>query len=111
MLPGLCAWAALAGSASWAEGPQTLPYAVVGTGQAKCYDSAREISCPRPGQPFYGQDAQHPGRAPAYRVSADGLTVLDANTGLTWQRSPDPNGDGVVDSRDKLTVDDARRLP
>ena len=27
------------------------------TGQTKCYDDSGEISCPSPGQPFYGQDA------------------------------------------------------
>jgi Protein of unknown function (DUF1566) len=58
-------------------------YALVGTGQTNCYDNAREIAPPRPGQPFYGQDAQHPGLAPAYRDNGNG-TVSDLNTGLMW---------------------------
>jgi Protein of unknown function (DUF1566) len=64
-------------------------YPMVGTGQTKCYDNAREISPPRPGQPFYGQDAQHPGVAPAYRGNGDG-TVSDLNTGLMWVQARGP---------------------
>jgi hypothetical protein len=60
-----------------------LPYPVVGTGQTKCYDNRGEIVTPRPGQAFYGQDAQHPGRTPAYRDNGDG-TITDLNTGLMW---------------------------
>ena len=59
------------------------PYTVVGTGQTKCYDATHEIAAPKPGQPFYGQDAQHQVNAPAYRDNGDG-TVSDLNTGLTW---------------------------
>jgi len=86
-------------------------YAVVDTGQAKCYDNTREIPCPQPGQPFYGQDAQHRGNPPSYKLSADGLTVHDNVTGLTWQRSPDTNGDGSVAVSDKLTRRQAEALP
>jgi L-fucose mutarotase/ribose pyranase (RbsD/FucU family) len=32
-------------------------YAVVDTGQTRCYDNRTEIAPPKPGQPFYGQDA------------------------------------------------------
>ncbi len=60
-------------------------YLVVGTGQSKCYDNRREIDPPKPGQPFYGQDAQHPGPAPSYKDNGNG-TVTDLNTGLTWVR-------------------------
>jgi hypothetical protein len=58
-------------------------YTVVGTGQTKCYDATHEIAAPKPGQPFYGQDAQHQVNAPAYRDNGDG-TVTDLNTGLIW---------------------------
>ena len=29
------------------------------TGQSKCYNNTVEITCPSPGQPFYGQDANY----------------------------------------------------
>ena len=73
--------ALLVGSAFAAEHP--LSYPIVGTGQTKCYDNSGEIAPPGPGQPFYGQDAQHPGPQPSYRDNRDG-TVTDLNTGLMW---------------------------
>ena len=88
-----------------------VTYPIVGTGQTKCYDASREIAPPRPGQPFYGQDAQHPGPAPAYALSADGLTVLDRNTRLTWQASADTNSDGRLASADKLNFAKAKEQP
>lgn len=72
-------------------------FPVVGTGQERCYDDSRETTCPLPGQPFYGQDAQSQSLAPAYRDNGDG-TVTDLRTGLTWVRSPGG----------KLTWDEAR---
>lgn len=36
-------------------------------------------------------------------ISGDSLTVYDKVTGLTWTQSPDLNGDGDIDSNDKLT--------
>ena len=88
-----------------------VPYGIVGTGQAKCYDNSREIAAPKAGEAFYGQDAQHVGIGPSYTLSADGLTVQDGVTGLTWQRSPDTNGDGVLSSSDKLTLKQAQAQP
>ncbi len=58
-------------------------YPIIGTGQTQCYDNSHAIVAPQPGQPFYGQDAQHPGPTPAYRDNGDG-TVTDLNTGLMW---------------------------
>ena len=99
----------LAGGLVWAD---ELPlFAIVGTGQSKCYDERNEIPPPLPGQAFFGQDAQQNGRKPSYTLSADGRTVRDNVTGLTWQRSPDVNGDGVLDRRDKLTFAQACLLP
>jgi hypothetical protein len=31
-------------------------WALNDTGQRACYDATREIACPAPGKPFYGQD-------------------------------------------------------
>lgn len=73
-----------------APGPaptSNLNYVIVDTGQERCYDSFREISCPQPGELFYGQDAQYQGNQPAYHDNGDG-TVTDLNTGLMWQKTP-----------------------
>ncbi|MCP5522882.1 MAG: DUF1566 domain-containing protein [Verrucomicrobiales bacterium] len=75
--------------AAWtagASGP-TLPYAIVDTGQARCYDNWTEIPCPAVGTAFAGQDAEYLGNPPAYRDNGDG-TVTDLNTGLMWQADP-----------------------
>ena len=87
------------------------PYAVADTGQTKCYNATTEIACPSAGQAFYGQDAQVQGNQPSDTLSADGLTVLDSVTGLTWQRSPDTNGDGSIKVNDKLTWMQAQARP
>ena len=63
------------------------PYAVVGTGQTKCYGDRGEVAVPQPGQPFYGQDAQYSMNPPSYQVNGDG-TVSDLVTGLMWIQDP-----------------------
>ena len=83
-------------------------YPIVDTGQSACYNEWEETACPAEATAaFYGQDAQHLGQAPSLVAPGDG-TVQDAVTGLTWQQSPDTNGDGVLDSRDKLGYAQAR---
>jgi hypothetical protein len=91
-------------------GSLSLSYPIVDTGQTLCYDNAAEIVCPGTESPFYGQDAQYQGNQPSYTISADGKTVHDNVTGLTWQRSPDTNGDGVLTYDDKLTLAQAQAL-
>ena len=71
-------------------------YAVVDTGQDTCYDNNGEITCPQPGEAFYGQDAQYQGLQPAYQDNGDG-TVTDLSTGLMWQQDPG----------DKMTYEEA----
>jgi len=86
-------------------------YPIVATGQAKCYDNSREITPPKPGQPFYGQDAQHQIHPASYTLSADGLTVRDNVTGLTWQRSPDTDGNAKITASDKRSLTQAKAIP
>jgi len=62
-------------------------YAIVDTGQSKCYDNSNEISCPIQDKSFYGQDAQYKGNQPAYKDNRDG-TVTDFNTAMMWQQNP-----------------------
>lgn len=63
-------------------------YAVVDTPQANCFDDEMCLaSCPSSGAVYYGQDAQYAGLIPSYSDQGDG-TVLDLNTGLLWQQTP-----------------------
>ena len=78
-----------------------LTYPIVDTGQGKCYDNNAEVPCPAEGA-FLGQDAQYTGLEPSFTANSDG-TVSDNNTGLTWQQTPDMNGDGKINAADKLT--------
>jgi hypothetical protein len=89
----------------------TNSYGIVGTGQAACYNDRVEIPCPASGQTFYGQDAQTASSSPAYALGPSGLTVYDKVTGLTWQRSPDTDGDEVIGAADKLTWAQAQAYP
>lgn len=98
---------------TWADaamGQVSVVYPVEDTGQLKCYDNNNEISAPASGSAFYGQDAQFTSTQPVYAISADNLTVLDNNTGLTWQRSPNATGAAPASS-DKLTWTQAQTQP
>jgi hypothetical protein len=63
------------------------------TNQRECYDGSAAISCPSPGQDFYGQDAQygwdpnHPSSTRYTRTAAvlHQPIVTDNVTGLVWQ--------------------------
>ena len=83
---------------------EALGYAIVDTAQTSCYGVTVGASCPAAGAGNFGQDAQYQGNAPSYVASADGLTVYDRVTRLTWQKSPDVNGDGKLGKADKLTA-------
>ncbi len=76
------------------------------TGQDKCYDNKKEINCPAPGEPFYGQDAQYQGPKRSYTklgvggkilpdsaTPADGWIMTQDNvTGLIWEIKTDDGG-------------------
>ncbi|MFC1452591.1 DUF1566 domain-containing protein [Verrucomicrobiota bacterium] len=88
-----------------------VPCRTVDTGQESCSDDTQAIATPSPGETFAGQDAQYDGNQPSYTLSGDGLTVYDNNTGLTWQQSPDTNGDGNLDAADKKTWNELQAYP
>jgi hypothetical protein len=87
------------------------------TGQIKCYDDSVEITCPSPGEPFYGQDVQ-------YITNPQSCTKLDANsndlpdtatewvmvkdnvTGLIWELKTDD--DSIHDKDDRYSWQDAQ---
>ncbi len=92
--------------------PPTLRYCVLDTGQTSVFsDQGQLLATPRPGEPFFGQDAQYQGPEPKYTRSADRLTVDEQHTGLTWQCSPEVNGDGELNPDDKLTWAQAQARP
>ncbi|MFZ2633299.1 MAG: hypothetical protein WAX48_17095, partial [Desulfosalsimonadaceae bacterium] len=49
------------------------------TGQTKCYDNTKEITCPQPGQNFYGQDSQYNGPARSYTKKNGTVWPVDPN--------------------------------
>lgn len=78
---------------------EAMDYPIVDTGQDRCYNTSKEISFPKSGQGFYGQDAQYRGAAPSYRDNGDG-TVTDLTTGLMWQKGLNTK---------KMSLDEARK--
>lgn len=97
-------------SATWVAGDATSPprpYAIVGTGQTECFDHRSAIPPPKPGEPYYGQDAQSRQDEPSYELVCDGRVVRDRLTGLEWTRSADTDGDGRVEPSDKLSWSEA----
>jgi hypothetical protein len=54
------------------------------TGQTQCYGgSSHEITCPQPGEPFYGQDAQYGPNVQAFTDLGNGI-VRENMSGLEW---------------------------
>ena len=100
-----CALVALLCS-SGAMAASSLSYPIVDTAQSKCFNATVATTCPTAGAAFYGQNAQQTGTAASYTDNGDG-TVTDNITGLMWQKTPDTNGDGKFDVKDKLSYDEA----
>ncbi len=88
-------------------------YIIVDTGQVKCYSDvdSETVDCPEDGEDFYGQDSTYNDEIPNYTLSGDGLTVYDNVTGLNWTKSPDFDGDGDIDTYDKMTFAEAQAYP
>ena len=70
---------------------------MVDTGQVKCYNNTREISYPKPGQSFFGQDAEYVSSPPSYSDNDDG-TVTDLNTELMWSKAVDKNKVSLIEA-------------
>ncbi len=79
------------------------------TGQTKCYDNSGEITCPAPGETFYGQDGNYLINPPSYtKLDANGndlsddatewVMVRDNVTGLIWEVKTD---DGSIHDKDE----------
>lgn len=89
-------------SSSGSTDTNTITYRIVDTNQEECFNaSGAVVSCSES-----GQDGAYSANQPSYTNNGDG-TVLDHNTNLTWQQSPDSNGDGSIDASDKLSQNDA----
>lgn len=72
-----------------ASAAQEITYPLVDTMQEICYDNiGGAIECRSEGADLYGQDAQHPRLAASYTDQGNG-TVLDNNTTLIWQQTPE----------------------
>jgi len=95
-------------------------YPVPDTGQTKCYNNTAEISCPAPGQPFYGQDAHYATPSHAFiKLDSSGnplpdsapvwAMVLDEATGLIWEVKTDDNST-IHDKDNKYESRDAQNL-
>ncbi|UXI03861.1 DUF1566 domain-containing protein [Photobacterium sp. TY1-4] len=81
----------------------TSSFPIVDTHLSECAGQMhRQRTCPSPGEHTFGQDAQYQGLTPSYTNHHDG-TVTDNVTGLMWTQTTDLNGDGSINSRDKLT--------
>jgi hypothetical protein len=63
----------------------TNNYPIVGTGVETFYSNKALITETKPGDPYYGQDANYPGKLPSYTDNGDGTTT-DNVTGLMWQQ-------------------------
>jgi hypothetical protein len=70
--------------------PPVVSSPIPDTGQTKCYNNTTEITCPQPGEPFYGQDAQYGTNSQSYTNLGDGV-IKDNVTGLEWQQATAPN--------------------
>ena len=98
-------------------------YALAGTlpdtGQTKCYNDTEEITCPQPGEDFYGQDGSYLINPPSYtKLDENGndlpddavewVMVRDNVTGLIWEVKSD---DGSIhDKDDSYTWNEAQNV-
>lgn len=89
------------------------------TGQTKCYDHDSEITCPKPREPFYGQDAQYTCNPQSYtKLDENGgdmpdtatawVMVRDNVTGLIWEVKTDNDPTNIHDKENTYNWYDAQ---
>lgn len=79
-------------------GAKTVTSKVPDTQQGSCFDSRSLVTCPREGDPLYGQDANYAGPAASYTDNGDG-SVQDNVTGLVWQKAHNAKRLGFGDAQ------------
>lgn len=87
----------------------TMNYPIVGTNQTLTFNDREIISPVYGGSSFYGQNSNYPGNIPSYTDHGDG-TVTDNVTGLMWSKSPDLNGDGIINYDDKISLEESEQF-
>mgnify|MGYP000361598654 CR=1 FL=1 len=87
----------------------TMNYPIVGTNQTLSFNNREIISNVYDGASFYGQNSNYPGNIPSYTDNGDG-TVTDNVTGLMWSKSPDLNGDGIINYDDKISLEESEQF-
>lgn len=87
----------------------TMNYPIVGTNQTLSFNDCEIISNVYEGASFYGQNSNYPGNIPSYTNNGDG-TVTDNVTGLMWSKSPDLNGDGIINYDDKISLEESEQF-
>lgn len=87
----------------------TMNYPIVGTNQTLSFNDREIISNVYEGASFYGQNSNYPGNIPSYTDNGDG-TVTDNVTGLMWSKSPDLNGDGIINYDDKISLEESEQF-
>jgi len=68
------------------DGDYEFTYKIIDTGVKAFYSAGSIIPEPKPGEAFYGQDANYTGNQPSYTNNGDG-TITDNVTGLMWEQS------------------------
>jgi hypothetical protein len=67
----LAAWLILCCLVIFNPTENSFAFPIPDTGQTKCYNNTEEITCPQPGEVFYGQDG-------SYLINPSSYTKLDA---------------------------------
>jgi len=79
----------VASLSAWAQNPAGVSYPIVDTGVTRFYSDTSEAGAIKPGQPFFGQDANYAHHPASYTKNSDG-TISDHVTGLTWEADMGP---------------------